>query len=278
MWFPRQVNMIGIELEGGFDWPDREETEDATYMEDGSVYMDRSGQDDDLWVGECISTPIRTWTELASWVKEYFPTLVNETCGTHMHISFKSMSDACRLADSRVWVRRMNSNLMAWAEEEGDRQEEEWIKERCNGYNRYCGGGWSPREQLTQCVGDRYADIRYTQVNWHSWHRHGTMEVRVLPGFKSASRCLSAMEIVLNSLDFSNELEDAELDILDTELEMDGQDVVETIDMNVQLVSVNPRQRALRAALHGRRGIIPWQELYDYEDLNDWNRDIDEED
>lgn len=204
MRFPAEVDKVGVELEGAFDWngtdlEDSCEGDEAYYKEDGSVEVCPT---DDLWVGECVSLPLSNWTSLASWVKEYHPLEVDQTCGTHVHISFKNVMDACKLVDDTAWYRQMYENLRNL---EGLTTDEKYmLDERLRGNHYYCRDRWQPEGQLMGPSNDRYCSSRYTAVNWHSWHFHRTMEVRILPACNSAQSTLLCIEAVLKSLSFAD--------------------------------------------------------------------------
>lgn len=84
-----RIHRIGIELEGGW----RKVPPGTQIGPDGSVQITRY-QDERLIVGELSSPPLSLdpkdepiyWT---TWLKKFYPSHVNETCGMHVHLSFK---------------------------------------------------------------------------------------------------------------------------------------------------------------------------------------------
>ena len=177
------IARVGVELEGGWD-----DTPPEGLTGDGSV----RGLDT-TYRGEC-ATPIPGVAprSIKKWMLEHYPTAVNGTCGMHVHVSLKKLSDYRRCMEPefndlllvmlKEWGERMHiiSQHPFWARLKG-----EW---QPDGFN-YCAKEFKPEAQIwhKQRHGDRYCQINYT------WSRYGTIEVRVLPMFKIPDIAVSAV-------------------------------------------------------------------------------------
>ena len=176
------IARVGVELEGGWDTPPERLTGDGSVRGLDTPYR-----------GEC-ATPIPGVAprSIKKWMLEHYPTAVNGTCGMHVHVSLKKLSDYRRCMEPefndlllvmlKEWGERMHiiSQHPFWARLKG-----EW---QPDGFN-YCAKEFKPEAQIwhKQRHGDRYCQINYT------WSRYGTIEVRVLPMFKIPDIAVSAV-------------------------------------------------------------------------------------
>ncbi len=179
----QQWLQMGVELEGGWAKSYRDlasEVEGAKAKTDGSL----SGISGD--VGEIITRPYDSLEPLLRDVKKLHPNYANETAGFHVHASFTAMNHSL-LTSPEFWSfyqKRWND----WGKAmEGamKKSEARWfwdrLLNRTEHARRYCKGHFDPAEQLGE-EGKRN-DKRYTQLNFCSYHKHKTVESRLLPMF-----------------------------------------------------------------------------------------------
>lgn len=174
------LRYVGVELEGGWDSPPR------NLGRDGSVIGVEGTP------GEMASPKLYPF-DWRSWVQSYYPTSVNDTCGLHVHVSFYNKVSYARIMDFEfyqffLWY------MTAWGERQKvPKSDAFWT--RLAGHNHYCSRVHRPMQQVTdRGKGGR----RYTQLNY-CWSLHGTVECRLLPGFRDIQRGLAGIEAVLNS-------------------------------------------------------------------------------
>lgn len=180
------IRAIGIELEGG--WA----TKPIGYRHDGSVSGIYAN-----WVGETASPgkglPPDQWEP---WVRENYPQERNSSCGIHVHLSF---------TDKREYADLMNrcddleiqlvSNLREWGQDKAIIANHSFWS-RIQGENTYCRKGSDPDVQAM----DRHkSSSRYRILNF-CYRLHGTLEVRVLPAFKSVDLAVSAIRLVQETI------------------------------------------------------------------------------
>jgi len=166
------VAKIGVELEGGW--------EKAPYLRtkpDGSVSVAANH------LGEIAMPPYPPtefpWeTERTGFYANY-PTAVNDTCGMHVHFSFPHPSLYASLV-SKEFSEWLLQGLEVWGKSHSIRSKR--FYSRLHGNNRYCQRSYWSQYQLGirgTHTGERYSAVNYCLM------QHGTMEVRVLPMFKS---------------------------------------------------------------------------------------------
>lgn len=177
-----RIYRVGIELEGGWRTPPT----DTTIAHDGSVrFSDPVTRVEIVSYpkqrGEIASTPLEV-KNTATWVKQYYPTVVNSTCGLHVHMSFASA-----LMYQRLMTPDFPATLLAymteWAREEKTFGENHHIWHRLSGKNEYCRDAFWPDEQassLTKSQDRQAHGHRYTAVNY-CYGQHSTVEARFLP-------------------------------------------------------------------------------------------------
>jgi hypothetical protein len=193
-WF-KHIDRIGLELEGGFH------TRDMTtrVYGDGSVCIDccdsygLDGDEDDI--GECIegeiqTTPLNSFEALRQFLASNMPAHVNDTCGTHLHISTKTIEEY-----NTVLCRDFYDSLVEELNSYGEKYKQnvplEWF-ERLEGDNTYCRNRYQPREQLYH----NRPDERYSFVNY-CFRTHNTFEIRVLPAFEDENDLLYAVKYIV---------------------------------------------------------------------------------
>lgn len=202
------IDKVGVELEGG-QW--RLGTRTPGWKHDGSVEKDLGTPEvygDRNDAGEVVSKPYRTWHFLRKWLLKEYPGAVDQSCGMHVHISFRDVNDYVRLMDpafDRFFKKRMKQFIARRTAKRGPahlrmspaiRQ----LANRLNGDNRYCEDDFIPERQL-------YGDGgRYTQLNFVAYHEHRTVECRLLPMFESPAAAVKAIRYVLNTFEMYLEI------------------------------------------------------------------------
>jgi hypothetical protein len=180
-----RINKVGVELEGA--WLTR--PPNAAFTHDGSVSVpglfDR--------VGEYVSAPIATWPDVITWVTETYPSKANDTCGMHVHTSFKSKRDYARLMTPEFWE-YFTERITAWGRRVNLGLNHPFWR-RLEGSNQYCHKRFQPDVQVTQRR--KYYSERYTQLNY-CFRIHGTIECRLFPVFKEARIAVSAINELLD--------------------------------------------------------------------------------
>lgn len=191
-----RVNMVGIELEGGWTKLPR----GCRVIRDGSVLFNRPGDtpiSDLKGVGEVPSAPLMM-DEWEKWLRLYYPQHVNETCGMHVHLSFKNALAYSRTMDSS-YPATILAYVTEWAKREKlDAAHPLWP--RLEGKSEYCQHIYDADIQIlkTSKEYDHHREgHRYTVVNY-SWGRHNTVECRLLPMMATADVAVSAIQEVIN--------------------------------------------------------------------------------
>lgn len=181
---PRAYDLIGIEIEGRFE--NRRDVERLARSEglgttgDGSIHR-----------GDTDATPMEIQTKpelLAGALRQlakFYPDETDESCGMHVHVSFKDIGSFSLLASPefgayftqrwRDWGTRLNINP----------RNAFW--KRLNGENDYCNPN-SARD-----FNEPFGADRYRQLNFHAWNEHKTVECRLLPMFREARLAFAAV-------------------------------------------------------------------------------------
>lgn len=197
-----RVHRIGLELEGG--WSALKPG--ANVVRDGSVVFDTPTQHHHLlrYIGEMTSAPMEVmdkkgWSPgFLDYVTSNYPTLVNDTCGMHIHMSFISSFAYQRLM-TPAYPGTMVEYLRRWATRNNLPQTNP-IWERLSGGCRYCQHIFYAEEQTRHRSKDydqRREGHRYTVINY-CWARYQTLECRLLPMMPTPSLAISAIQEVVN--------------------------------------------------------------------------------
>lgn len=181
----KYINRIGIELEGG--WEEARMPENP--VTDTSVTVSAD------YVGESVSPPLK-YSLISQWVKRNIPSKINDSCGTHVHVSFNKKNDYVRLMDEKFnnfFLDKMEDygkNIMKFPNKHPF-----WA--RLNDSNAYCARDFRPEEQAyrTDKRGPRYSQLNFC----HSLH--GTLECRIFPGFTEVSDVMAAVDCFINCVE-----------------------------------------------------------------------------
>jgi hypothetical protein len=184
---------LGVEVEGWWlhtRWSEVERTAANWHMsgaEDGSLAHDDS---EETRRYEFRTRP-GSLGEAISQVTAIYPDKCDSSAGMHIHMSFNDVSDISLLA-SADFLTFFRQRWEAWGTRMGvHRSSDFW--ERLRGGNDYCKV--VTPEMLTGASAGRIVRAdRYRQINFCSFARHGTMELRLLPLFRDLKLAISAME------------------------------------------------------------------------------------
>lgn len=172
------INKMGMELEGGWKGVRyKRPFDDIVIKHDGSVHFNQPRDGGFLHYGEIVSDPLDP-SDLVKWAEAHCPTDVNDTCGTHMHISVKTAPMYGALLtpafNNEILTRltELNETINSSDPETYNR-----FKNRLEGKNSYCKKGY---KGLRQVVLDCKGSERYHQLNY-CYRLKGTLEIRVFP-------------------------------------------------------------------------------------------------
>jgi hypothetical protein len=171
------IKSVGVELEGGiwqdvFDELSRDEDERIKVGWDGSVYVEKPEDTERPWVSDA---EIRFWSEDPETVLYFVKWLFesgfkqNRTCGNHMHYTFHFQPIVITCISNINFV---NDFLLHYISKFGNREK---YKRRLD--NNYCRDYGNDIDlDKNYCYGDRYRAINFDAI-----HKHGTLEIRVMP-------------------------------------------------------------------------------------------------
>lgn len=150
-----------------------------------------------LMTGEVPSPPMPP-TQLSEWMRKFYPNQVNQTCGLHVHQSFKSALHYSRLM-TPAYPATIVKYVERWAKEESLPADHP-IWHRLAGRSDYCQHKFYADQQVlaTEKSHDRQRHgHRYTAISY-PWSRHGTIECRLLPMMESCEQGIRAVQHVLD--------------------------------------------------------------------------------
>ena len=211
-----KIVKIGVELEGGWnEMPDNEHDHRnwlySSYMwhDDSSVegleyggeqcgdcdyccndegdhcYNQESGHS-----GEIISYPMPIDGTWRNWVHRYYPEDMNSSCGGHFHVSFDNIQ-AFELLCTREFFNHFIQELTRWGKKANIRNQNFW--DRLADENNMCNIDYRGEQQL-YIRNDNYPNCRYSALNYQ-YHKHGTLEIRILPIFIDSKIYCKAVEV-----------------------------------------------------------------------------------
>jgi hypothetical protein len=195
-----RINRVGIELEGGW----LKLPPNTRLAHDGSVF--RSGQPTievdgrrvaPAVVGELPSPPMPPGKVMEAWMRTFYPTHVDQTCGLHVHMSFRNALHY-QLLMEKSYTDHIIAGLTKWGEDKAlNRAHPLWP--RLRGENEYCVPRFWGDQQVKQrsksynhSEGGRYSFINYCHG------LHSTLECRGLPMFADVDTAISAVNEVLS--------------------------------------------------------------------------------
>ena len=195
------INKIGLELEGGWDGrPGKRPFKDVQIIMDRSIDGQTMRHDfamKSVHVGEIVSEPMAldAWEP---WLRKYWPTEANNTCGYHIHISMKKPLYYMLLTRKRFLFKLMD-DIMRTARNI-DLPRDHYLYQRLNGQNPFCMFNFDPTSQIgviEKRIGMR---TRYGVINYcHGLHK--TVEFRGYPTFDNKDHAVEFTHVFLHSVD-----------------------------------------------------------------------------
>lgn len=172
----KYINRIGIELEGGWD---------KTPV---GLFPDHSVKVKAPVVGEIASQP-GTLEELEDWIHKNYPKYIDNSCGVHIHVSFKDKVNNFLVLMEPKFYDYFKPFMESWAKNEKLPADHAFWT-RFKGLNKFCKDEFKPEAQIL--INNKGTDVRYTQLNY-CFAMHGTIENRLFPAFKEPETIVSAM-------------------------------------------------------------------------------------
>jgi hypothetical protein len=228
------IDKIGVEMEG--HWKGNAPDQDAgvTFHGDGSVHFSTSQmadtycvccagdcteddhEEDDCCDGDCgkkrirnvigeyVSSPIPYCEDLGALktlIYRNYPHNVNDSCGGHFHISFISLGYYGLSMDKKVYQNVIKA-FKAWAIDGKTKKApagftksaQDKIMIRLKG-RQYCKKEFASDEQILG-----YHNDRYTHFNYRAYHKHKTLEIRILPMFNKKEDYYRSVRFLCNEI------------------------------------------------------------------------------
>ncbi len=165
---------LGCEIEGGWKSDRRL---DAAIKADGSV----RDLGYDFKGGEIVSPVFVSREDLAVWIEKNYPDRTNQTCGLHLHLSFKNSLYYSLLIDNEEFYNEFLEKIEKWGKICVPKATQFW--ERLAGRNEFCERGFNADAQLMAVGKDR--SVRYKHWNF-CYNLYKTAECRLMPAFRDA--------------------------------------------------------------------------------------------
>lgn len=190
-----RIQYIGIEVEGVW----KVAPKGSRIVHDGSVKgFPALGLPEENF-GEIASPPILP-IQATSWILKNYPNFLNETCGLHMHMSFKEARNYMRLM-----VEDYQDTVLHYLEKWGKEEkipDNHHFWSRLRGESEYCQKKFWPDKQVIQQRKDydrTREGHRYTMINYcHGLRGMGTVEIRVLPMFDTPQQSARAIRLLVD--------------------------------------------------------------------------------
>ena len=132
-------------------------------------------------------------------MKKYYPSHVNESCGLHVHMSFKRALHYSMLMVPE-YPQTIITYLAKWALEE-KLSEKHPIWDRLRGKSSYCKLDFFPDDQAhnpRKVYDHGMKGHRYTVINYCHAKTGGTLECRLLPMMDTADQGIRAVKRVID--------------------------------------------------------------------------------
>ena len=218
-----KINLVGLEVEGGWDGEHCKRPFLAKIIADHSIDGRTLASDRPLTcthVGEVVSLPLfPDDVVIRNWITTHWPQHTNITCGYHIHTSYASMKDYTALT-----TKHFLTNLVEVIVEKGkalNLPTNHDLFKRMYGNNPFTMYNFDASNQLrmkAKSVGDR---LRYGMINC-SWGIHGTIEFRGYPTFETPELALEFTTLYLNFIeDYLEEFSDKFAKVYSSTLRME---------------------------------------------------------
>lgn len=207
-----RIYRVGIELEGGWT----KLPPGVEVQRDGSVNVQGPYRDDfesgrrvrePFQLGEIPSPPLEV-TKYPAWMKAFYPSHVNETCGLHVHMSFKPHKLNGKMLGGAWYYQLLMvpeyqativHYLTEWAKAEKIPKSHP-IWKRLSGDSQFCKFEFFPDMQVkmkNKIYDHNMPGNRYTAINY-CHDMHNTIECRVLPMMEQCEMGVKAVQKVLD--------------------------------------------------------------------------------
>lgn len=185
-----RVDYVGVELEGAWKLT---AMPDKNIQRDSSVFNDKAPNG--YAIGELPIGKVKP-SAIGKLMRKYYPAMVNDTCGMHVHMSFNTLWYYGLLMVPE-FQETMAEYLTRWAKQERF-PESHYIYRRLAGEVEYCKKEFDPDSQATTKRKD-YDHFRpgnrYTIV--HYCGRFNTIECRVLPMMQDVEQAIRGVHEVI---------------------------------------------------------------------------------
>jgi hypothetical protein len=202
-----RINLIGVELEGAWD-----KAPAVLIVRDGSVKFDPPYK----YIGEAVSQTFKPDTDdMANWVTAVYPNHVNETCGLHVHMSFKYIINYMRLMTPR-FTDEIVKRIAEWAEDEKLPIKHPIWKRVMDKNHQHCAHQYCGDHQIHSKTKDWHSrgqpHSRYTVLNYcFSLENRKTVECRLLPMMETPDQAIRGINrICLVTNQFLAKMKDRE--------------------------------------------------------------------
>lgn len=217
----KHIDKVGVELEGGW-WQGYQRLEPSwgknppnsptkawllDWHGDGSVNVATTHINSEkdtthphygtgLYQGEGVCNPPQDPNNIHRWMKYNYPLWVNESCGMHVHMSFKNIIDYERIMEEE-FVKHFEESMEAWGKDNKINYDPFW--NRLRGLNRYCQRNGASSAQaminhkLLKKEGRDESYTKYYHLNFGAWKKYKTVECRLLPMFPTAQQGADAV-------------------------------------------------------------------------------------
>ena len=151
-------------------------------------------------VGEIVSPPLKAEAEtVEAFIKENYPSAVNDTCGLHVHMSFTHKRNYNRLMTPE-FTKAMVDGLRKWAAEEGLKKDHPLMARIMNPDHPHCAHTYCGEEQVKATSKDFHSrgkpNSRYTAINY-CFNQHQTVECRLLCMMDTPEQaCRAVLEVL----------------------------------------------------------------------------------
>ena len=192
----RYINLVGIELEGGWEelFPaeplHRDQSVQGPEVEECSHY------------GEIASHPMPR-KEVSGWIRKHYPIASNAYCGLHIHVSLKNMANYAKLMDRRFYDYYLRE-LFVWGEKHKIPKDDMfWLRlvgDPASPFSRFAQSKFCPRPQVMNAIKGPTDEPRRAHINF-CLALKGTVEFRTLPMFTNVDLTVSAVKRVLDLME-----------------------------------------------------------------------------
>jgi hypothetical protein len=218
-----KINLVGLEVEGGWDGDPCKRPFAAKIIADHSIDGRTVVSDKPLTcthVGEVVSAPMFADRERTdAWITTHWPQHSNVTCGYHIHTSYASMKDYAALTTKHFLTKLVEAIV-----ERGKELKlppNHYLFKRMNGSNPFTLYNFDASNQIrmkAKSVGDR---LRYGMINC-AWNIHGTIEFRGYPTFETPELAKEFTNLYLDFIeDYLEEFSDKFAKVYSATLRMD---------------------------------------------------------